>query len=150
MPDTKTMTSAELYAAAREVERSEMAAKVALADSVQPVYQFTLTPANNSFDKIFDGSGCTAYRLNATVLNKDEVQAVGGQVREGGMNYIFNHLNGRFVMSTGGGQIWLDDGTFGKPFDTVAFTALANYLLEVNIDGGDVTEIILAARSKKV
>jgi len=150
MPDTKTMTSAELYAAAREVERSEMAAKALLADSVQPVYQFTLTPTDSSFDKIFDGSGCSVYKLSATVVNKAEVEAVGGKIREGGLSYLFNHLNGRFVCSTGGGQIWLDDGTFGKPFDVEAFTALANYLLEVNIDGGDVTEIILAARSKKV
>lgn len=147
--NSTTPSAADLREALRQAEAAERQAAIDLAASVEPIYRFTLSPVTDKFDRVFDGSGCTIYKLEGIVLNKEEIQAVGGQVSDGGMRYVFNHLNGRFVMSTGGGRIWLNDGTFGKPFDTEAFEALATYLLEVNIDGGDVTEIVNAARARK-
>ena len=144
------MTAADLRAALRAAELREADEKKALANSVQPVYQFTLVSTDEPFARLFPDSGCSVYKLTGTVVNRAEMDAVGAKINEGSMNYIFNHVSGTFVCSTGGGRIWLNDGTFGHAYDTDTFKALADYLLDVSIEGGDVTEIVLPAHNNRM
>lgn len=131
--------------AERRIARQN-AAKAA-QDAVKPVYKFTLTPSDSRHDKIYDGS-CTLYTLAGILVNKDELEAVGNTREEGGkINYLFNHLSGNFVMRVGGGRVWLTKPNSWDD-DAEVLDQLAHYLLDVNIDGGDVTEIVAAFRTK--
>jgi hypothetical protein len=108
--------------------------------AVKPVYEFTLTPSNKPYDKIFDPS-CRLYELSGRVTNKAALAESGQSVNllfEGGMKYIFNGATGKFVMSTGGGSIFM---SCQEGWDT-----LSNFILR-NPEGGDVTVLVEVHRN---
>jgi hypothetical protein len=116
----------------------------ALKESVKPIYQFTLTRHTKpGTDRLFDPS-CQWYRLEGRIANKVEMEAAGHyKPFEGGLNYLFNFASGRFVMSGGGGSIFLPreegSGTFGPPSDR-ALKLMTDFILDYSVEGGDFTE----------
>lgn len=127
--ETVNRLRAELLAA----ERLLAAEQKEKAMHVQPIYRFTLslvTPMRGA--KIYDTS-CVLYTLTGEVINKEEMRYVGKTPFEGGMNYLFNTLSGKFVMAVGGGAVYTSD-----PW---CLAALSSFILQ-NPNGGDVTSIV--------
>jgi hypothetical protein len=143
MSETTTRTVAEIREELRAAEAREAAEQAARRDAVKPVYKFTLTPEASRFDKIYDPT-IVLFKLAGTVTNKAELEAVGAKPDEGGIAYLFNTENGRFVMRTGGGRLWLT-GKNSFEEDTDVLQELADYLTD-NPTGGDVTEIVTRFR----
>lgn len=139
----------ELEAELKQLRQQQREEQEAARKAVSPTYRFTLTPAESSgFDRIVDPS-CELWRLTGTVTNREELVAVGASVHEGGMNYLFNTLSGRFVLVVGGGQVWLHlsgDTVWGREAHTEAFAELEAFVV-ANPEGGDVTDIVSRHRS---
>lgn len=132
----------------RQQEKDEVKAR---RESVKPAWAFILAPHTDRYDKIADPS-CRWYRLEGVITNSEEYHEVGAtKPQEGGMNYLFNTLSGRFVISGGGGTIYISltgDSIFGRAADTEAFGALEAFIRE-NPEGGDVTEIVERGRAAR-
>lgn len=148
---------AELEAQIRAIRNEQKAELAERQKSVTPVWRFTILPnEDRSFDKIWDKS-VVLYQLRGEVVNRDECEAVGHDVRQmsGSMNYLFNTLSGRLVMSTGGGNVYLSDKTWSLRSDKEAVqrsfekavTAIESFLAE-HPEGGDITEIISQHRAE--
>ena len=125
---------AELEAELAQLKREDADARAAAAKAVQPVYQFTLVPTSDNWQTkgIWDES-CVLYTLSGKVLNADEMKAVGNQLFQGSMDYLFNTATGKFIMSTGGGSIFLKSAE--------AFGELATFVVQ-NPMGGNVNDIV--------
>jgi hypothetical protein len=133
-------------AAARErkaaVEREQRRAACPLQ------WRFTLSEAaNNSFDRVRSGSGVLSLHLRAEVANKEAAQAAGyseSELRGGGMTYLYNTCNGKFIGSFSGGNVYI--GTYqGKNSDAEAtYTRLEDRIQsQPHKTSWDVTDIIL-------
>lgn len=140
----------ELEAELKRLRQEERDATEAKRRSVVPAYRYTLEPSSQVYDKVADPS-CRWYRLEGKVTNGDQLAEVGSTMPfGGGMNYLFNDLSGRFVISGGGGTIYLNlvRGTFGEA-DTEAFQDL-ELLIQQDPEGSfDVTDIVNRARALK-
>lgn len=138
----------ELEAKLAQLRQEEADRARALRESVTPRYTYMLVPHSESWDKIADPS-CRWYRLEGVIINTPELNAVGAAIpAAGGMNYLFNTLSGRFVISGGGGTVYLNlNGRFGPP-DTEAFQELEAFVAE-HPEGGDVTEIVERGRARR-
>lgn len=140
----------ELEAELDKLRQQRLDELKALRESVTPRYTYLLVrPTGPGTDRIADPS-CVWYRLEGVVINADELHAVGVTTpHQGGMNYLFNTLSGRFVMSGGGGTSYIslvDD--FGRKADTEAFQELEAFV-EKHPEGGDVTDIVARGREKR-
>lgn len=138
----------QLKAEIREIELAEQAERDARKASVRPVRSYTFTPneRNHGFYKILDES-CKLYRLECKVVNKAEMLEVGytdHDLHEGGMTYLFNTLSGKIVMSTGGGNVHISDGSWSDENKDAIDLAWAriNAFLTAHPEGGDVTLIL--------
>lgn len=134
-------TLEELRAQVREAEKAERDALEARRTSVKAEYAFTLMPASQigSFERIMDDS-CVFYRLQSEVLNKEAVEAVGGEHHDkSGGNYLFNKASGKFVMMVGGGRLWLSSSNWQESSE--AWELLSAFIVG-KPEGGDVTEIV--------
>ena len=142
-----TPTTDQLRAMLREAEAAERKAAEDAKAAFVPVFTFTLTPdaRQGGFDRLFEGSGCTYYRLHGTLVNADEAKAVGSTVEGGGASYLYNELNNRFVGIMGGGRLWLSNGAFAEDED--AWKALSGYIKD-NPEGGDVTNLVNDFRAR--
>lgn len=115
--------------------------------AVSPVYAFTLILVEDSWGRLADDS-CCWYELRGQVLNVRELEAVGARPFEGAMRYLFNRLSGRFVVSGGGGSIFLHlTPDWRGNVDTEAFAELAEFVVN-NPQGGMVTDIVERYRHK--
>jgi len=125
---------AELEAELAQLKREDAEQKAQRRKQVRPVYKFTLKPANDPYmvRSIMDES-CVLYTLSGKVLNADEMKAVGNQLFEGGMTYLFNRITGKFIMSTGGGSVYLRSAE--------AFGELGEFIVR-HPQGGIVTDIV--------
>lgn len=122
----------------RAQRRAEMQAKM---DAVTPLFTFTLTPVTDHWRESADPA-CRWYELRGTIQNKDECLAVGKKPLDGAMRYLYNTLSGRFVVSNGGGTVWLKLGhEFGGEPDVEAWTELEAFVKDYP-EGGDVTPIV--------
>lgn len=139
------MSIAELEELLRVKRQEEADALKVKRDSVKPVYRITIDLATgHSFHKIMDDS-VKVYRISGEVTNKAEVDAVGGDSRGGGMDYLFNTLSGKLIMSTGGGTIWV--GGFDNDGHE-AFQQINEFLCD-HPDGGNITDIVNADRQAR-
>lgn len=133
----------QLRAELAELEAAEKAT-VKAADAVVPKFTFDLAVDDLKFDKLFDPS-VIAYRLSGTCTNAEELAEVGRShsAEGGGMVYLFNTLSGRFIMSHGGGRVYLSKA--GSAFSTdLDKIALLEAFVAVHPEGGDVTDIVRA------
>jgi hypothetical protein len=125
-------------------------------ESVTPVYAYSLTPDERSterrFHRIMDES-VLIYRLEGTCVNQDEIDAVGGKAFTGSMSYFFNTASGKFICSTGGGSVFVQDGGshigHREIDDSVYVWADLNEFVQSHPQGGDVTKIILAHHERR-
>lgn len=136
----------ELETQLAQLRQRRLDERRALMESVIPQFRYTLELVIRPHDRVADPS-CEWYRLEGKVTNREELEAVGRTVHEGGMDYLFNRLSGRFVLSSGG-QVFLNltDGTFGKA-DRQAFDELEAVVRKNPGVGGDVTDIVNRARA---
>lgn len=141
---------AELEAELARLRREQDDEARARRDAVPPRYEYLLVPVNPTHDKVADPS-CRYYRLEGVVINADELHAVGAKVpQSGGMNYLFNTLSGRFVLSVGGGYVhlYLVD-QFGRKAESEAFRELEILLHGAPEATHDVTDIVERAHAKR-
>jgi hypothetical protein len=128
-------------------------------ESVKREWKFEMVPdAKRSqrwmFDPLWDDT-IKVYVLTGTIINKDACLAAGhgeDTVKGGGMAYLFNAGSGKIVTSSGGGNVYINNGSsYGdknqeaKADALVAIAALGKFLTD-NPEGGDVTSIITAQR----
>jgi len=137
-----------LRAELKALEEQEEKDKKTRRAAVKRVWRFVLVPSKSgSLHQIRD-SAVVRYRLEGTVVNAEELKAVGNSedfYRTGGMNYLFNTATGRIIMSEGGGNIYIPDGRWGdSAIDAEQTFAKLDAFLATNPDGGDVTEIIVS------
>lgn len=139
----------KLTAELNRLKREQAAELEARRGSVTPQFIYVLATNSQARERIADPN-CVWYRLEGVVVNGAELRAVGATVPEsGGMNYLFNCLSGRFVISAGGGRVHLNlvDGAFGRA-DVQAFKELEAFVSE-HPGGGDVTEIVTRGRARR-
>ncbi len=95
------------------------------------IMKFTIARAKvDSFTRLYDDS-CYWLRLTGEVTNKVECKAAGwadSELYSGGLNYLFNDLSKKIVMSHGGGTYYIQDETFwgdGESLEVVRARAIA-------------------------
>lgn len=158
--ERQTMTDQELAkaieAAKAEVARLEQSRRdlrEARKKLVKRQWKFTLSLKKlDSWDRVREGSQVVVYHLHGEVTNKEEVAEfypTGDYHTSGGMSYYFNQANGKFIGSTGGGSIFInqDGGLYDKDRaeckeDSDKVWSLLEEFVKVHPEGGDVTEII--------
>jgi len=142
-----------LAAEMQQLEEEELAEIAAKKAAVTRVWQFTLLPSKDSYNAPRDGCGVVQYQLLGKVVNKDECLAAGQsehEIRVGGMTYLFNTLNGRFVCSTGGGSVYISDRDYwgkGEKAEGERTYGLLEDFLREHPEGGDVTAIITSQKT---
>lgn len=119
---------AELYEAQKREEQTTRMRR----DAVVPEYQYTISPSENKWDRIYDPT-CALYHLEGKVLNADELRAVGKTPFEGGMNYLWNGITHSLVCAVGGGSVFIKDQEVHDELGQFIYA---------NREGGDVTHII--------
>jgi hypothetical protein len=147
-----------LTAEIEQVEKDQKAARDAARAAVKRDWRFTIhvSTAVTGFDRIRTGSGVRLYCLSGSVLNKKELLAAGhneDHVKGGSMRYLFNVATGKFICSSGGGNIYIADGSFfhlekaeeAREDAEAVYNSLERFLAN-NPEGGDVTAIILSQR----
>lgn len=149
----------ELAAELKELERKEESARERRRNAVKPDRRFTIARAKREgdyFDRILDPA-VIMYRIEGIVVNKEAAEAAGWGDRDtstGGMNYLFNTATGRIIMASGGGNIYISDGSwYGKnraqeAADGKRVYAELEAFLKEHPEGGDITDIIRSQRSK--
>lgn len=121
--------------------------KLALQETVKQEYRYTfLPPERPVYDKVYDDS-LVWFRLEGICVNKAECEAVGHwSFFEGGMNYLYNTLTHKIVMTAGGGSIHMG-GFRGDEGNEEAMQILSDYLT-ANPNGGDITKLVNAWKKK--
>lgn len=148
MSDNKAKI-AELERQIAELRQADLAAMEARRQLVKPSYVFTLEPVHTTGYRKSADPHCCWYRLTGTVTNKPELEEVGIHPFEGGMDYLFNELSGRFVISGGGGSVWLHlTPHYGEESDDAAFKELEAFIKGSPL-GGEVTEIVNRYRENR-
>src|SRR3974390_1165236 len=128
----------ELEAELKAARLAEHVAFMELKKSVKKLWKFTLTPHTEAFRPLLDPS-CVYYILQGTIVNADALKVVGyddEDLMAGSMAYLYNKLSKRFVMSEGGGNLYIK----AERSET---WALLEAFIEKHPEGGDVTEIIV-------
>jgi hypothetical protein len=149
-----------LEAELRQAREAESAERERLRAATPIVMRFTLVPDERpGRDELWDDT-CRWYYLEGEVVNAEEAAAAGHKVADhsGGMAYLFNTLSGKFVMSSGGGRVWITGKRWawtGGPnvrdeWEASAQRALTHLagFVKANPEGGDVTEIIETHRAE--
>lgn len=152
-------TVAELRQMLAEAELAEREARKAAIKAFVLDWRYTIklvTPRTGvSFDKMYD-STCARYKIDRTLLNRDEAKLSGvpdHEMREGGMEYIYNKLTCRIICSSGGGTIYISEDWSAKDqdkdhADERAMLAIGAFLID-HPKGGDITEIITAFEAER-
>jgi hypothetical protein len=127
----------------------------ALKESVTPVYAYSLNldrrDTERRFHKIMDES-VLIYSLVGTCVNQDEVDKVGGRAFTGSMSYFFNTASGKFICSTGGGSIFVQDGSHighREHDDSAQVWHELNLFVKAHPEGGDVTGIVTSHHQRR-
>jgi hypothetical protein len=146
---------AELQAELKVATANAQVEREALRKATKRRWKFTFAPANDrqySFSKNRDAL-MELWYLQGEVVNREECTAAGWSddtTRTGGMGYWFNRASGHIAFNSGGGNIYINDGSFRGEAEAnadaeIVFKALEQFIID-NPQGGDVTDIILAQR----
>ena len=142
MPD---LTREELEAALNRIKDQEAAERLKALEATPPIWQFVIEPDDDKFDQVYDDS-VIKYRIEGIVINKEEAEAAGHDIRTGGMTYLYNTLSKKLIMSIGGGHVWISRRNWYKETEVdeagvVAWEAVERFIDE-HPEGGDITDII--------
>lgn len=142
----------ELRAELKRLEKQEAEEKAAKIAAVKRQWRFTITPAPDRWDPLYDDT-LVWYYLQGEVLNADELKAVGAPAdsyANGGMKYLYNVGTGKIAMRGSGGTIYIRDSWSICKNATVeqvrtemlrTFGELADFISQ-HPEGGDVTGIV--------
>jgi hypothetical protein len=145
---------AELEAELAEAKRLQRDAEKAAAESVVPVYAYSLELADQTeriFNRVRDDA-VVVYRVVGVCTNQAEVDAVRGKSFTGSMCYFFNTATGKFIMASGGGTVFIQDGSYryGQDIDdSVRVWKEMDAFAVANPNGGDITKIITDHHARK-
>lgn len=136
-------TIEELEQLLKEAKAAEAAEARAKLDAVPPIWRFYVEPSTRAYEKLYD-ENCVWYRVYATCTNLEEAREAGhGLAIEAsgkGMDYVFNKLSGKIVLSSGGGHVWLGFGS-SEPAHLWAIEQVSEFIVRYP-EGGDITAIV--------
>lgn len=136
MSENKGRSVREIMEELREAEAREAREKKERADSVKPDVTVEIRPADPSayaWREIYDDA-VTLWTVSATLLNEDELKAVGKEHRVGSMTYYFNTATARLITSVGGGYVYLKKSP-------EQWKEVSDFIV-THPEGGDITLIV--------